>query len=183
MHPKVVFHTDYVAPLPPGHRFPMPKFAATFDLLRRRGLLTEHNLQVIVQTMELHLGSVDLQRTGCGMLWLLSGYGDGKRMIGSAGGIPAILNAMLAHNQSTAIQKEGLAALKNLATEASNKPILAQLDCVRVVTYSLWINYRHPVVISNALSALNNIAIDSQTATVAKMPSEICNLCLYVSTI
>lgn len=44
MHPKVVFHTDYVAPLPTGHRFPMPKFAATFDLLRRRGLLSERNL-------------------------------------------------------------------------------------------------------------------------------------------
>ncbi len=144
----------------------------------KRSLLTDQILQSIVQAMACHLESGDLQRSGCGMLWLLSGFGDGKRMIGKAGGIPAILNAMLAHNESTSIQKEGLSALKNLATEAFNKPLLAEYDCVRVVTYSLWINYQHPLVISSALSALNNIAVDSRTKSVAPLPPEVLDIVL-----
>lgn len=35
----VVFHSDYVAPLPPGHRFPMPKFALLRDRLLRDGVI------------------------------------------------------------------------------------------------------------------------------------------------
>lgn len=161
--------------------------AAILDLLWAIGsmddyfksvILTEQNLRVIIQAMSCHLGSDDVQRSGCGMLWLLSGFGDGKRMIGNAGGIQAILNAMLAHNQSTSIQKEGLTALKNLATEANNKSLLTENDCTRVVMYSLWINYQHPLVISCALSALNNIAIDSRTKSVAPLPSEILEITL-----
>lgn len=161
--------------------------AAILDLLWALGstddyfkafLLSEQNLQFIVQAMSCHLSSDDLQRSGCGILWLLSGYRDGKRLIGNVGGIQAILNAMMAHNQLTSIQKEGLAALKNLATEADNKPVLAGYDCVRVVTYALWINYQHPVVISSALSALNNIAIDSRTKSVAPLPPEILDIVL-----
>ncbi|MBW4505807.1 MAG: histone deacetylase [Scytonematopsis contorta HA4267-MV1] len=29
----IVYHPDYVAPLPPGHRFPMPKFQMLYELL------------------------------------------------------------------------------------------------------------------------------------------------------
>ena len=29
----IVYHPDYVTPLPPGHRFPMPKFKLLYDLL------------------------------------------------------------------------------------------------------------------------------------------------------
>jgi hypothetical protein len=161
--------------------------AAVLDLLWALGstddyfkgvLQSEQNLQLIVQAMSCHLGSGDLQRSGCGMLWLLSGYGNGKRLIGQLGGIQAILNAMLAHNQSTSIQKEGLTALKNLATEATNKPLLAEHDCVQVVTYALWINYQQPLVISSALSALNNIAIDSRTKSVAPLPPAILDITL-----
>jgi acetoin utilization deacetylase AcuC-like enzyme len=36
----VIFHPDYVAPLPPEHRFPMPKFALLRDRLLRDGVIT-----------------------------------------------------------------------------------------------------------------------------------------------
>lgn len=36
----VVYHPDYVAPLPPQHRFPMPKFGMLRDLLVRDGVIT-----------------------------------------------------------------------------------------------------------------------------------------------
>lgn len=36
--PPIVYHPDYNAPLPPGHRFPMGKFAALAALLRAEGL-------------------------------------------------------------------------------------------------------------------------------------------------
>lgn len=34
----VVYHTDYVTPLPPEHRFPMPKFGVVYDLIHSNGL-------------------------------------------------------------------------------------------------------------------------------------------------
>lgn len=33
MHLPFIYHTDYVTPLPPGHRFPMPKFAEVYRIL------------------------------------------------------------------------------------------------------------------------------------------------------
>jgi acetoin utilization deacetylase AcuC-like enzyme len=36
----IVYHPDYVAPLPPEHRFPMPKFGKIYELLRREGIAT-----------------------------------------------------------------------------------------------------------------------------------------------
>lgn len=38
--PSVVYHADYVAPLPQGHRFPMPKFGLLRDLLLRDNIIT-----------------------------------------------------------------------------------------------------------------------------------------------
>jgi acetoin utilization deacetylase AcuC-like enzyme len=34
----LVYHPDYVAPLPPGHRFPMPKFGKVYEHLVKDGL-------------------------------------------------------------------------------------------------------------------------------------------------
>ena len=41
MQPLIVHHPAYVAPLPAGHRFPMPKFGALFRQLVDRGLAPE----------------------------------------------------------------------------------------------------------------------------------------------
>jgi acetoin utilization deacetylase AcuC-like enzyme len=40
----VIYHPDYVTPLPTGHRFPMPKFQLLRDLLLRDGVITEAQL-------------------------------------------------------------------------------------------------------------------------------------------
>ncbi len=44
MRPLIVHHPAYVAPLPAGHRFPMPKFGALFALLRAKGLAPDRQL-------------------------------------------------------------------------------------------------------------------------------------------
>ena len=36
----LVFHPDFVAELPPAHRFPMPKFGKVYQHLVRSGLAT-----------------------------------------------------------------------------------------------------------------------------------------------
>ena len=36
----LVYHPDYVSPLPPGHRFPMPKFGKVYEHLVRNGAAT-----------------------------------------------------------------------------------------------------------------------------------------------
>ena len=46
MQPLVVHHPAYVAPLPAGHRFPMPKFGALFRRLVESGLAPEARCRV-----------------------------------------------------------------------------------------------------------------------------------------
>lgn len=36
----IVYNPDYVTPLPPGHRFPMPKFGKVYEMLIRDGIAT-----------------------------------------------------------------------------------------------------------------------------------------------
>ncbi|NEO94962.1 MAG: histone deacetylase, partial [Moorea sp. SIO3G5] len=40
MNLPIVYHQDYVAPLPDGHRFPMPKFGKLYQLLLQEGIAT-----------------------------------------------------------------------------------------------------------------------------------------------
>ncbi|MBR8830433.1 MAG: Acetoin utilization protein AcuC [Chroococcopsis gigantea SAG 12.99] len=40
----VVYHPDYVTPLPDGHRFPMPKFQLLHDLLLEDGVTDKHSI-------------------------------------------------------------------------------------------------------------------------------------------
>ena len=156
--------------------------AAVFDALWvccqqegffKRLLLEENRIRMILSAMQLNLGSSELQRSGCSLLWLLSshdsGRDSGREIIGRCGGVPTIVNALLAHNDSTSVQKEGLIALKNLAIASSNKPMLKETGGENAVICSLWIHYKDPQVISIGLSALNNIAVDSQTRSVAEM--------------
>jgi hypothetical protein len=143
-------------------------------------LMKESCLEAIIQSMKLQLGSSELQRSGCRLLWILSGYGRGKQMIGQCGGVSVVVNALLAHNQSTAVQKEGLAALKILARASSNKSFIAQAGGEIAVQYSMRVHFRDPQVISSALAALNNIAIDSETRSVAPMSFEILNIIIIV---
>ncbi|KAL3924365.1 MAG: hypothetical protein SGILL_001094 [Bacillariaceae sp.] len=139
----------------------------------KRLLLEENRIRIILSAMQLNLGSAELQRSGCCLLWMLSSYGNGRDTIGRYGGIPTIVNALLAHNDSTAVQKEGLIALKNLAIASCNKPMLADAGGENAVICSMWIHYKDPQVISIGLSAMNNIAVDSQTRSVAEMNEQI----------
>lgn len=38
MNLPIVYHRDYVAPLPDGHRFPMPKFGMLYEMILRDGI-------------------------------------------------------------------------------------------------------------------------------------------------
>ncbi|MBF2098374.1 MAG: histone deacetylase [Gloeomargaritaceae cyanobacterium C42_A2020_066] len=40
----IVYHPDYVAPLPAGHRFPMPKFRLLWERLLREGIASEQTV-------------------------------------------------------------------------------------------------------------------------------------------
>eukprot|EP00536_Pseudo-nitzschia_multiseries_P017625 jgi/Psemu1/248273/estExt_Genewise1.C_16850002 len=132
-------------------------------------LLEENRARMIINTMQLNLGSIGAQLNGCNLFSILSNFGNGKERIGKYGGIPTIINALLAHNDSTGVQRKGLVALKNLATAPANKPIINDMGGESSVIYALWINYRNPEVVSIGLSALNNIAVDPVTRSVAKM--------------
>ncbi|KAG7348506.1 Armadillo/beta-catenin-like repeat protein [Nitzschia inconspicua] len=155
--------------------------AAIFDALKacclredifKRLLLEESRIRMILSAMQLNLGSSELQRSGCGLIRMLSSFANGKVIVGNCGGIPTIINALLAHNESTAVQKEALVALKNLAIAPSNKKMLADSGAENAVMCSLWIHYKDPQVIAYGLSAMNNIAVDSQTRSVAEMKDQ-----------
>jgi hypothetical protein len=136
-------------------------------------LLEETRARMIINTMQFCLGSDRLQSSGCDLLSTLSSYGSGKETIGNCGGIPVIVNALLAHNESAEVQKKGLIALKILATVPTNKSILAETGAESTVIYALWIHYRNPEVVSIGLSALNNMAVDSVSRSVAKINEQV----------
>ena len=50
----VIYHHDYVTPLPPEHRFPMPKFGLVYRLLLRDGLITPEQVhQPVIASQKL----------------------------------------------------------------------------------------------------------------------------------
>lgn len=53
----ITYHPEYVAPLPPGHRFPMPKFGKVYECLVRDGIAGLHQFQLPERAPEawLHL--------------------------------------------------------------------------------------------------------------------------------
>ncbi|KAL3936136.1 MAG: hypothetical protein SGBAC_008481 [Bacillariaceae sp.] len=133
-------------------------------------LMRQESLTAIIQVMERLLGSAEVQRAGCSLLGVLSSHGSrGKETIGGFGGGAAVVNALLAHTQSSSVQKEGLSALKNLASATENKQVIEQAGGEEAVLYALWTHYKNPQVVSNAYSALNNIAVDSSTKAVKLM--------------
>ncbi|MDM9381175.1 histone deacetylase [Chlorogloeopsis sp. ULAP01] len=42
----LVYHPDYIAPLPKGHRFPMPKFRQLYELLLKDGVASPHQFRI-----------------------------------------------------------------------------------------------------------------------------------------
>ena len=152
-------------------------FDALCSLSRKNGdvkvsLAEENRLKTVFAIMGLHIGSVEVQRSGCSLLSVLCGHRPAKAMIGQEG-IVAIVHALLAHNQSSAVQKEGLLALKSLATESGNKQHISTSGGDDAVVYSLWIHYRDPSVLSTGLSALNNISVDKDSRTVSEMREQV----------
>lgn len=146
------------------------------DDLFKDFLLEDSRAQMIINTMQLCLGSESLQASGCKLLSILSGFGTGKVRIGNCGGIPVVVNALLAHNDSVRVQKGGLVVLKNLATVHSNKQSIDTTEAETTVVYALWIHHNDPEVTSIGLSALNNIAVDSVSRSVAKMKEQVLNI-------
>eukprot|EP00526_Cylindrotheca_closterium_P029028 CAMPEP_0113603662 /NCGR_PEP_ID=MMETSP0017_2-20120614/1394_1 /TAXON_ID=2856 /ORGANISM="Cylindrotheca closterium" /LENGTH=1147 /DNA_ID=CAMNT_0000512061 /DNA_START=123 /DNA_END=3562 /DNA_ORIENTATION=- /assembly_acc=CAM_ASM_000147 len=133
-------------------------------------LIRQESLNAIIQVMGHQLGSAEVQRAACSLLGVLSSHGNrGKEVIGGFGGATAVVNALLAHNKSSSVQKEGLSTLKNLATTAENKRAIEQAGGEEAVLYALWTHYKNPQVVSNAYSALNNIAVDPPTKSVKLM--------------
>ncbi len=57
----VVYHNDYVAPLPDGHRFPMDKFRRIHDVLIRDHVISEAQVHTPQPTHEAHIGLVHSQ--------------------------------------------------------------------------------------------------------------------------
>lgn len=43
MNLPVVYHSDYVTPLPEQHRFPMPKFKLLYELLLKDQIITQES--------------------------------------------------------------------------------------------------------------------------------------------
>ncbi|TVR66602.1 MAG: histone deacetylase [Spirochaetaceae bacterium] len=42
----LVYHPEYVTPLPPGHRFPMPKFGLVYEMLLAEGIVSTSTVHV-----------------------------------------------------------------------------------------------------------------------------------------
>lgn len=130
----------------------------------------------IVNVMALYIAAEDLQEGGCKLLWLLASKNDEhKSMLGAAGAVFALVSAMEAHIGSTAIQKEALTALKHVARVSSNKEALYRNEATDAVRLAIYANLDEPQVVAAALSALNDIAVDTSTREVMTVTDDTMN--------
>jgi hypothetical protein len=133
----------------------------------------------IVYVMEQHLASEDVQKAGCKSLWMVASKNDeNKCVLGVAGAVRALVSAMLAHVGSTAVQKEALTALKHVARVSANKEALERNETTDAVRLAMYANLGEPQVVSAALSAFNDIAVDTSTREVNTVTDETMNCVL-----
>ena len=88
-------------------------------------------IEIVVKAMTCHVGSVVVQREGCGILNALSWNPDNKeQIIGSTeenAGVAAIIVAMNEHREDTEVQREGCSALSILSYSSDdNKAAIQQ---------------------------------------------------------
>ena len=143
-------------------------------------ILAANAVPTIVDAMVAqHLDTEDIQNAGCKLLWRLANVNDeSKQVLGEAGAVRALVSAMLAHITSTAVQKEALSALKHISRVSSNKEALERNDAADAIRLTMFANLEEPLVISAALSALNDIAVDTSTREVDAVSSETMNVVL-----
>lgn len=83
-----------------------------------------------------------------------------------------MINSLLAHAGNAEIQREGLPALRKLATCAESKPMVAYACGEAAISYALQSHYRSPCVLSEAFSALSSILTDLENGTVYPLSKE-----------
>jgi hypothetical protein len=136
----------------------------------------QNTICAIVQSMNLHSGSVELQRSGCSLLRILGGTGYGKASIGQEGGIASTVNALMTHNESPAVLVAGLMALKTLSACSKNNHLIAEASAENAIMYCLLLHSGDSQVVSTAFAALNNIAVDFKTRSVAAVNEEVISM-------
>jgi hypothetical protein len=130
----------------------------------------------IVEAMAQHVHSGDVQQAGCKLLWLLSLKNDEyKQVLGASGAIQALVTALLGHITSTAVVKEALTAIKHVSRISANKDALQQSKATDAIRLAIYSNLAESQVLSAALSALNDIAVDTSTREVTSVSDETMN--------
>ena len=142
-------------------------------------LLDSNAVPSIVKAMLQHLRTEEVQMAGCKLFWMLACKNDeNKRVLGAWGAVRALLSAMLAHIGSNAIQNEALTALKHISRVSSNKEALRGNEAEIVIRLTMYAHLDKPQVISTAMSALNDLAVDTESRNVETVADETVNCIL-----
>ncbi|KAJ1483033.1 armadillo-type protein, partial [Baffinella frigidus] len=142
---------------------------------------TEGGLSTVLKAMARHPAHAGVQEAGCAVLRNLAVDGETVRRIVVDGGAAAVLvamrahvpeaavqygaasvlAAMRAHVPQAAVQVEALGALRNLASEASNRVKLVALGVIPPI---MGVLRKHPDVcdlVEQACGVLRNLAVDA----------------------
>ena len=85
---------------------------------------------------------------------------DNKVKISAAGGVEAVLAAMVTHKGSAVVQEQACCALRNLAVNDDNKVKIAAAGGVEAILAAMMTHKGSAVVQEQACWALNNLAVE-----------------------
>ena len=113
----------------------------------------------IMNIMKKYINNIDIQIIGCRALAnIAADAADNKKKVADAGGIEAVVAAMNAHTRVADVQKNGCAALGNIAMLAETKRMVAAAGGIEAVVAAMEAHLNNADVQENGCGALRNIA-------------------------
>jgi hypothetical protein len=147
------------------------------ELCRRDEHLTSLLLEAdlfafIIQTMEIHIGSFEVQIESIRLMNMLSVTEGSQIVIGSSGGCAIIITAMHVHQESAKLQTLAIGTLRNLTALTFNREMIEQAEGESAIVGAIVMHNMDSVLISSAFMALNDLIVSMDNQTVAQIRNE-----------
>ena len=127
---------------------------------------TPSTYDAILEAMDVHIKSAELQAKGCGLMLSLSMVPNNRTHVASFGGCDAILKAMNWHTEVESLQAMAIRALKVLSFDSVGRRSLCTWGAPIIVADAMLMHTNNPSIQSEGSVILSNLAVDEENQTV-----------------
>ena len=147
------------------------------ELCRRDEHITSLLLQAdrfafIIQSVESHISSFEVQIESIRLMNILSVMEDSQIVIGRSGGCATMITAMHVHQESAKLQTLAIGTLRNLTALSFNREMIQQAEGERAIVGAIVVHNMDALLISSAFMALNDLIVNMDDQKVAQMRNE-----------